>query len=1685
MTPGIRKALLFLGVFALGLAVLWLLRSPGGERGVGRPAAEPGAESVPEVHPLVDPGGQDRAPVRLSGAQRADLYAPGEGPSRPRLHHLESRNFVAEDASFRRYRAEGLSIESFDPATNELKRTIRAARGRFGIAGERLRDLALADEGRVLLEQVTVTLHSGHPLAPLTIVAPVLEGYLDRDELRSVGEGIVTVAGEGLVGSGRGLVVDGTAGTLALERGGELAFERGAQGLLRFSSPAGGPLTLERLGAEGARTFVAWAEDGSRLVSEGDPPTQVDARTIRLFGSRGQGGEVVWSRAEAEGEVLATRGRERYRGESAEIVLDEGGQLERVVLEEQVSAELVLLDAAGRELPIEALGAGPLTVVLPGGEARFELLGPCQVRAPSRDLTIEAQGRLQGMTNEARTSATLAARDRVRVTQGVSELETEALDALLIAGEQQATQLFASGVTQLVRRQAGELLVVDVEEEVEVQIRGRHWTVPLARGVRVRSEGPRPYRASAGEVRDLDLEARVFVAEGSASWEGVFGRGSAQHVEVGEDGVAHLLGTAGTPARFHVLSAPAPAPDEPKPEPASRYRAATVAALAIDVAETWLEARGAVDGELEALDGSYALDADYARLDRELPDVLGAPASFELEARGVRRITVLDAAAATVTDASAQRVHVSGMLAASEGRGEPQAREVKASELEAVGQVRVDHVGQVEVHGQGERLTLDPDGLARLDPAQGERVHVWGPLPEGGPPYELWADHFEWDRARLAAVRPHMVIESPLLGVAQARVLVPAAQIEAADFVLDQGGLRFVGDVLMQGSDAQGVPITVRAGGLRLSGDFGEDFEPADWRGALEALEIWGGFSAVYGGLGYMRGERMQASRERARIWGSGERRASVQSAGLRFESSYLELDLVRFLVSSERGALSGDGWRMEFASLEPREEGGETFFVLVSPHFMAGTQEARGDFATAWIHADAWRSTGHELLWGAPLDLEQPPAPVRPTPELPERDLVENVFRKLLAGELGRYLRAAYLEGHVEVTEQGRTSATAQSVYLDMERRFGWLREVRLNAHMGFGSGGEQRMRVATDMLRTAADGSLRAEKATLTTSKLDVPSYVIETGELVLAPRAERGWRFAARKNRFRFSNGIALPLPSLGSIVLDDDGGFLGFEDEEGDLRTIENVRIGNEARFGTTFGTAFRSDIGRLGRKLGRLLGFDPDKIRGKWYTEASYLGDRGILGGLGLELSERDPESGHDEQFWFNVYGQGIDDDGEDRGLVRVDEDERSGFRRWIHGRGRYPFSDYEWIDVVFSTQSDPGVQAEFYQSEFQRYEERDNYLHYRRVDGARYLDGSLKLRSDDFRTEVEERPAAGAYWGERKVGSLGGLPLLYGSNLDLDYLRRREGDLRFERPFVDVFGDPDGLGDREVLRIDSSQRLSLPFQTGVGGIRTVPWLEGRFTAWDEGIDEDDDPTRAALIAGVDLATVLHKPPASGFIHTLTPTLGYRSDLAVEEHGGLPVRFDGTEDPLDGQEVHVGLRALWWKPGQVEHLDLEVKVLRRWDRAGGLDDQGQVAALGQLRTMIGNMPFALLHDGRYDFENSGTLYSRSTLALRPSQDLEFQTSYLRGADNDLRGLFETASFAARYRLDPKWEVELAQTISIKGGGSLLNRVLLRRFGPDFMLELEVDHRAGEGGTTVAINFLPLFAWKSRPLGILGR
>jgi hypothetical protein len=1687
----LRPLLVFAAVFTVGGALLWVANLSSSRPNTDRPTSVGGVG--PEVRRRrADPGPMEPAPrgqdgplfVRIDGQASVDTYAAGGGAR----HGVKSRlagHFTALDEAFTHYRVDQLTLEVLDPLTQEVIETLTARSGTFRVEpGGGAHALTIANGGQVLLEEVQFVRHTQHAFAPLTLQAPRLELLLSVNELRSIEDDAVEFTGNGLAGGGQGLLFEGESGLLRLERGGEVVMQRPQGGEMYFSTPGKGPLEIRQTGPSGTPgSMEALAVEGARLILKGDSPGQVDARTLRLVG-HSVDGTVILESAEAEGQVLVVSGDGRYSGARAQLKLDESGELETLILEENPTAQFTILRGGGVATRILSKGRGPLTVAISDTGTRFTLVGPGFAEALGENLKIHAEGTLQGIFDSERTHATILARERVRVIQGANRLETDTLDAVFLAGEEERADLFCEGPTRVTRRDPVRGLVsVDVNGEADLRLRDTHWQVLTARAVRTDVVGPDPVRVTAGLIENLDLATWTFEASEGVTWAGVQGEGSSNRAQMDANGVLHLLGTETVAANVRVIGR-----GEPEVDPEALV-GATIQAQEIHVSRQHFEATGDVRLEAETGSGHLEVLADSAHLNLARPEPEpghpgepGGPAPFALQASGVRRATLEGPDSKTVI--SAQHLSVLGVLA--DGAG---GEKLATSDLVATGDVWVERGGALPLEASGDTLVMEGEGRGRLVAAQGARVQVGGHLLPDGREFQFSATSIIFDGQQLRASEP----EASLQGVSNtppggAGLALGELRVAAKSLEANPAGMTFSGGVLLQGTDAQGMPIILRAGRLWISGAFDLGAGALSPERALHSLEASEGFNWVYGGLGRARGQRMIVTRQRASFWGAPDEPASIEvgrmGGTLSLQSRFIELDLDLFLVSADRGVIramgQGSNWSVSFADLRPDDRDGQTLIAMAAPRFEDGTNEARADFAGFWIHGDRWRARGQEALWGTPLPLEGPGEPQTDVVPPSQGPLVENVFRRLMAGDLSRFVRAALAEGNIEVVENGRLAARASAIYLDMEQGRGVLENATLVARMQIARGRTERVRVSAEEIRTAADGSLRADKATLTTSTHDEPTYVIETSKLVLTPRPDELWEVSARGNRLVFANRIGIPLPPLGNLALNERGDVVGFVTDDNTVRRIDNLVLGDSARFGPMLGAAFRSDVGRMGRKVGELLGFG-EHATGRWHSELSYLGSRGALFGLGLDLRERRPEVKQDS--WFRVTSRGIHDENKDRGLVRVPEEDRDSLRLWTSARGRYPFSNVAWVDLALSGQTDPGVQAEFFQRQYQRYEERDNYLHYRDGRGADYFDAMFRLRVDSFRTEVIEQPSLGYYHGERSLGQVAGVDLLYGASLELDSLSRYEGDPDYEFPFADNSGVPDGLGDRSVMRASTSQRLSAPLRTDLAGLRVTPWLEGRGTIWDEGAQGSGGVIRSAALAGIDMATTLFRLSDSGWRHSLTPTLSYSSDLFVDLSGGSPVRFDALDDPLGADEWGVGLRALWTDPENRRHYDLEVKGLHRFHRASGQGNQTQLATLGSLRTTVGKVPVGLLHDGRIDLETGRTLYSRSTFAWRPQDPLLLQFVFRRGFDPRQGRLFEAASFDVRWRIDPKWEIEVGEDISIVGNANLRSHLALRRFGADFLLETVLVDRAGEGGPSLSISFSPLFLWSPRRMGML--
>jgi len=562
--------------------------------------------------------------------------------------------------------------------------------------------------------------------------------------------------------------------------------------------------------------------------------------------------------------------------------------------------------------------------------------------------------------------------------------------------------------------------------------------------------------------------------------------------------------------------------------------------------------------------------------------------------------------------------------------------------------------------------------------------------------------------------------------------------------------------------------------------------------------------------------------------------------------------------------------------------------------------------------------------------------------------------------------------------------------------------------------------------------------------------------------------------------------MPLPSIGNLVLAEDFGVEGFENEAGEVTPLRDLGVGQTARFGTTIGAAFRFDIGKVGTWIAERLGMDSEKLRGKWDADARYLWDRGPLLGLGLQIREHEPGDDPDEDFRVDTFIGGIPDDGMDRGTVRVPTDERDTLRLFGYVRSRYPIVRGEWIDVAFASQTDAGVQAEFYENEYLTFEQRDTFVRWRKSYGADYLTAGVQKRVDNFRSQKEELPSFFAYRGERRVGSFTGLPVLWGADFEAGYFKRAEGDPKADL-FSDLPGGGDlGIGEGEAARADMSQRVSIPIRTNVASIRATPFAEFRGTAWSNSLDGGDDPLRGAVLTGLELSTTLHKVTDNGYLHAIAPRISAQTNVWYDESGGSLIPFDRTEEPIDGTVYEVGVRSLWQRPATFENLDIDLRASARQDRENDLEDETEFAILAEYVTQYGSRGalIGLRHDARYDLESTETNYSRSTFAVRPNESVVVELGYSQArAVTDVE-LYENTGIRTRWTVDPKWEIEVGYTFDLRESQQLLTDLVLRRFSHDFVLDIVFQDRAGEG-VAFGFRFSPLLGWKRDRLGMLDR
>ncbi len=1674
-----KKVLLFLALFGSGLAILLYIsarqRAAKQERIQQQPEGPAVVEDLPftripegGAQPQVEEGTdetQSTVAGTLSGSAEFTVFE--EGARGHKLYDLELEQVTPLGDDL--YDLAGITAHTFDPESETLQATLVAQRGRARIEW-RDGKFAVGELEPVRLFDAVVTLHNGVPMAPLTLTLEDVEGDLMLDRFSS--KGPVLVEGEGIRATSLGLVAEQREGRLRLLEEGFVALDLEDESHLELSSTGRGPIVMTRQSkTEAGEPLLLEVTDGSKVTLDGAEGFALESRTLEVHGLAHQvlvdGVERrVFSTQEvvASEDVRGSHASAEFRGGRAVALFDADGQVEhlsvaeRPVLGGEVLAELEP-DADPELLWLELSGVGPLVVDYRSEAqvADFDMPGPAVISARGTDLRLDAAGGVRGsLLSEGHARAELLG----AVSGQINGMDFSGSEVLITGreDEEQRHQLWIEtqqpAHTEGVDEQ-GRPFRLDTFGELRARVERAKLFVPKAVDAHLEVEDAGTWVLDVGELEDLDVEVGSFRAKGGI-------------VATGPYGVTRAARGVGY-SRRHLELFGAPATPEAEQVPA-RFDLADGALAEVDfgflramrivLREGFLHAEESVVMKLANADGDQLLDCDWAEV-RLLGDPEVQPeTAFEFEARDVRRGVMHNEDGETVV--TSRFITGRGVVR----RGALGDREGELQELTGWGGVTVAFTGESTLTGSGERFTWTPEDGGRLAARAGERVQARGSLQPGAASYLLSATWIEYSESGLEAFAPEITQDtsagSGLEVTSDTGLQLKRAVAEWMS--ADESGVLLSGSAHFEGRTRDGADLELDASSMHVEQKPGEEASLE----TMQHLVAWDGFVLRLGDQIVSRGEILEASTETLRMEG---RPASIEFGGFTLESENLEYDVKRVLVSTDQGRFIGakgsewEGWTATYESLQPFELGESTVMVMRNPVLVRDREVVRASWALVWVDRDEWVQRTASWLDGEGGELPEEGLVEAPGPQEQESQ-APNLFGRINSREISKVVNEIYFEGNVEYLVDGNRIGKMSAGYVDLADGHGWFRDCELWLRTSV-RGVPTRIAVRSAWLHHSADGTISADEARITDCELAEPDYYVRTKNLRIKPLdgdSAAVWDVLLRDNSLVMSNGAKLPLPRV------------HYKSDGKGLPTIGNLSFGDTARFGSFIQATVNVDVGEsVTEAVSSTVGVEPEEVDGSWRFRASYYNLRGPLLGTGFELNAAD-------RFWMRMYLDGVYDTGTDVGMVRSKTNDENELRWGWYTRGRYLMDRGEWVDFQVSAQSDPGVQSEFYEGTFLRYDRRDTFARWRKAEGANYFSANARIRANSFRNDVERLPDLGALHGRTPIGEMNGVPLLYTATADAAYLRRRQGDATVFSPFDPVFSD--GLGSRDFFRADTRHRIEAPFSLETGGVRVTPYSSVNATAWSEGEDPDTSPSRGALIVGAEAQATYFRTWNHGVIHDVTPVVGVRGDLASFESDGQPVEVDELDTPLAGKYVDFGLRSRWHVPGVNRRLDIAARLTHGADVPTGVEDGWQpMSVLSEFLAVAWGVPFAVRHDARYDLDDGDTTLSYTGFSLLPWDSLGFEVAHHHGLDDQRNLLYDAMSIGAVWEASSKWQLEGRQSIARNGDSNLDSRALIRRIGHDMIFELEFSYRASEGRSSVTFNFRPELGWRQPTFGLI--
>ena len=713
------------------------------------------------------------------------------------------------------------------------------------------------------------------------------------------------------------------------------------------------------------------------------------------------------------------------------------------------------------------------------------------------------------------------------------------------------------------------------------------------------------------------------------------------------------------------------------------------------------------------------------------------------------------------------------------------------------------------------------------------------------------------------------------------------------------------------------------------------------------------------------------------------------------------------------------------------------------------------------------------------------------------------------------------YLEGDI-VFRQGDRVIYADSMYYNVARETGMVLDAEaittIPEYQGY-------VRLKAEVLQQISSGNYLAFDAAVTTSRLGVPRYWLQSQRLQLSDRPARSVDpitgaavvtaepFVESTGNYVYAGGIpALYWPTLASPL-------------RVPTLYVSGIDIGNDDIFGTKVLVDFN---------LFQVLGIDDAPSGVDWNLTVGGLSERGAVLGTSLDYTVAGlfgvsgPVVGNFDT-WI-IDDNGLDTLGQGRQNLQPERDIRG--RALLRHRHYLP-SDYELIAEI-GWISDRNFLEQYFENEWDNDADHTTALRLHRYFGANRFDLSVAPRVNDFFTQTEELPDLEHH-------------LLGGSFFDIftvsmhnrvGYQRLAPADAPADPSIIGAPAFPlaPGVVPADGLIASTKREYALPLN--LGPLKIVPHADGEVTYYGDAVD-GDDLTRVTTGGGVrfNLPMWRFDPNVqsrllnvNGLAHKINlhgeylyqdsntnldevPLYDELEDNAQQEFrrryvfdnfgGILPPQFDrrryafrnGSQTWLsspsdsiadDLQQMRFGVRQTFETkrglPGRqrivdVFRFDIDTILFPKEDR----DNFGETVGptMYDAQYFIGDR-VSILSDGYFDFFDGGLRsISAGIQTTRPGLgDVYVGLLSIEGpvSSTVLRSNLN-------YRLNEKWIASGSTVYDFGQAGNVGQSLALTRIGESFLVQLGINVDEGRDNVGVGFSIEPRF-FPSPKLGRLG-